>query len=127
MDVKSSQAYLYPRLLPVHDLDNADDCDTIPVALRTSVEKLREHGAYILENGILMFLYVGLQVSTDTHFTSSPCSILSSRIDILLYVGDDLILIFDHLFRNRSTPHGVKECSVCRVRRKSTSKEVYND
>lgn len=62
MDVKSSQAYLYPRLLPVHDLDIAEDSDTIPVAMRASVDKLREHGAYILENGILMFLYVGLQV-----------------------------------------------------------------
>lgn len=67
MDVKASQAYLYPRLLPVHDLDPADESDTIPVATRCSVDKLREHGAYILENGVLMFLYVGLQVSTASY------------------------------------------------------------
>lgn len=64
MDVKASQVYLYPQLLPVHDLDFSDDDNTIPIAMRASVDKLNEHGAYILENGVHMFLYVGAQVSS---------------------------------------------------------------
>ncbi|XP_003738426.1 protein transport protein Sec24C [Galendromus occidentalis] len=60
MDVKSSQIYLYPRLLAVTDLDPSDN--SIPTATRTTVEKIRENEAYILENGVMMFLYIGLQV-----------------------------------------------------------------
>lgn len=63
MDVGSSLAYIYPRLLPLHDV-LVDETD-LPVALRCSIEKLQDAGVYLLENGIYMFLWIGMNVASE--------------------------------------------------------------
>jgi protein transport protein SEC24 len=61
MDVESSVAYFYPRLLPLHDVNPEED--HVPQQIRCTVDKLRDDGVYLLENGIHMLLYVGLAVN----------------------------------------------------------------
>ncbi|UYV79481.1 SEC24C [Cordylochernes scorpioides] len=63
MSVETSAGYLYPRLLPLHEVN--PDSSEMPVALRCSREKVKEEGAYLLENGQLLFLYVGMGISPD--------------------------------------------------------------
>ncbi|XP_075216989.1 COPII coat complex component secretory 24CD isoform X2 [Lycorma delicatula] len=63
MDVPSSVVYFYPRVLPVHDID--PNSDEFPAAIRCSIEKLRDDGAYIVENGIYLFLWLGLSLSNE--------------------------------------------------------------
>lgn len=60
MDVDASAAYLYPRLVPLHDVDPELEDVTIPVALRCSIERLKENGVYLIENGLNMFLWIGM-------------------------------------------------------------------
>ncbi|XP_055875953.1 protein transport protein Sec24C-like [Biomphalaria glabrata] len=64
MDVKLSNVFFYPRLVPFHTLDM--DSTDFPTAIRCSVERLEDSGIYILENGLSMFLWVGINVSPDT-------------------------------------------------------------
>lgn len=63
MDVNASAGYLYPRLLPLHDVDV--DSEELPVALRCSIEKIKDNGAYLLENGIYLFLWIGHSVNPE--------------------------------------------------------------
>lgn len=79
MDVASTVAYFYPRLLPLHDLDV--DSVELPVALRCTAEKIREDGCYLLENGIHMFLWIGMAVDPDflQNVFAQP---VAARIDI---------------------------------------------
>lgn len=63
MDVARSTGYLYPRLLPLHDVD--PDSTDFPKAVRCSVEKIKDNGVYLLENGIHMFLWIGMAVNPD--------------------------------------------------------------
>ncbi|XP_038060982.1 protein transport protein Sec24C-like [Patiria miniata] len=63
MDVASTAVYFYPRLTPLHDLN--PNSPSLPTALRCSVERLRDNGVYLLENGNVMFLWIGLHVSND--------------------------------------------------------------
>lgn len=57
MDLPTSVLYFYPRLIPIHDVDvNEED---VPSPIRCTVEKLMENGAYILDNGIHMFVWLG--------------------------------------------------------------------
>lgn len=46
MDVATSVAFLYPRLIPVHDLE--PDSSEIPMSIRCSSERMVDNGAYIL-------------------------------------------------------------------------------
>eukprot|EP00052_Salpingoeca_macrocollata_P001715 m.27111 g.27111 ORF g.27111 m.27111 type:complete len:849 (-) comp11617_c0_seq1:48-2594(-) len=48
--------YLYPMLYAVHEFEGEEE---IPVPVRPSYLRLKEHGAYILENGQEMVLWVG--------------------------------------------------------------------
>lgn len=63
MDLPTAVSYFYPKLIPVHNV-NPDDKD-VPAQIRCSAEKLAEDGAYILENGVYMFLWLGLNLSTE--------------------------------------------------------------
>lgn len=63
MDVKNTAIYFYPRLIPLHDMD--PDSQTVPSPIRCSIEKLNDNGAYLLENGIYMFLWIGQAISSD--------------------------------------------------------------
>ena len=57
MDVAASLAYLYPRLVPL--------LDALPSPVRCTEDELRDDGVYVLDNGIHMFLWIGLSVSPD--------------------------------------------------------------
>ncbi|ELT99740.1 hypothetical protein CAPTEDRAFT_210583 [Capitella teleta] len=63
MSVKASSVFFYPRLLPLHDID--PDSVSIPTAIRCSYEKLKENGVYLIENGLVLILWVGYGVSPD--------------------------------------------------------------
>ncbi|BFZ03064.1 hypothetical protein BsWGS_06104 [Bradybaena similaris] len=63
MDVKMSNVFFYPRLLPLHNLDL--ESSEFPVAIRCSVERLEDSGIYLLENGLTMFLWVGHNVNPE--------------------------------------------------------------
>lgn len=79
MDVKFSNVFFYPRIFPVHDLD--DEASDIPVSIRCSAERLSEDGVYLLENGISMFLWIGHNV--DPHWVQQVFSVQSvAQIDI---------------------------------------------
>ncbi|XP_078399367.1 protein transport protein Sec24D [Cetorhinus maximus] len=58
MDVVGTQSFFYPRLLPIHKMDvNSEE---FPAAVRCSEERLADGGIFLLENGINMFLWLGL-------------------------------------------------------------------
>lgn len=63
MDIRSSLAFIYPRLLPLHNLD--PNSRTMPTSLRCTVEKLRDTGVYLLENGIYMFIWIGMNADSS--------------------------------------------------------------
>ncbi|KAL1139350.1 hypothetical protein AAG570_006334 [Ranatra chinensis] len=60
MDVPSSVVYFYPRLLALHDMEG-----DVPSHTRCSSEKMVDNGVYLLENGIYMFLWLGLSVAPE--------------------------------------------------------------
>lgn len=60
MDIPSSLNYFYPRLLSLHDME-----DDFPSSIRCSAEKMADNGVYLLENGIYMFLWLGLAVPSQ--------------------------------------------------------------
>jgi protein transport protein SEC24 len=56
MDVATSVAFFYPRLFPIHDLVD----DEMPRAVRCTIDKISDDGVYLLENGLYLFMYIGL-------------------------------------------------------------------
>ena len=72
MSVSASCAYFYPRLIPLHNLD-AGSCSSsadgssavIPNPVRCSADKLEDTGCYLLENGLIMALWIGQAVSPN--------------------------------------------------------------
>lgn len=74
MDLPTSVAYFYPRLIPIHSV-NPDE-ESIPASIRCTIDKMADDGAYILDNGIYMFLWLGVGLSSE--FTQSvfgaPCT-----------------------------------------------------
>ncbi|KAG8199011.1 hypothetical protein JTE90_001808 [Oedothorax gibbosus] len=64
MDVDSSAAYLYPRLIPMHEIEPKPDSVEIPTAIRCSIERLKENGVYLIENGLSMFMWVGMNAES---------------------------------------------------------------
>lgn len=63
MTVDASVVYFYPRLIPLSDDDTQNT--GLPVPLRTSYEKLRADGAFLVENSLQMFVWVGTNISPD--------------------------------------------------------------
>ncbi|XP_011635286.1 protein transport protein Sec24C [Pogonomyrmex barbatus] len=63
MPVSISVAYIYPRLFPLHDIDPQDT--ELPPMLRCSIDKFTDDGAYLLENTIHMFLWLGMSLSSQ--------------------------------------------------------------
>ena len=65
MGVVASAAFVYPRLLPVHDLaPTAGVADehghyTLPASLPLSQEKLDSAGLFLLDNSVSLLLWVG--------------------------------------------------------------------
>jgi len=63
LDVKSSLPFFYPRLLPLHNIDL--NSDSLPHPVRCSAERLMDTGAYLLENGLTMFMWLGHNLSQE--------------------------------------------------------------
>ncbi|XP_033369745.1 protein transport protein Sec24D isoform X1 [Parus major] len=63
MGVADTQLFFYPLLLPLHSLDLKSDA--VPAAIRCSEERLSEGGAFLLANGLSMFLWLGASVSPE--------------------------------------------------------------
>ncbi|XP_075999892.1 protein transport protein Sec24D [Genypterus blacodes] len=57
MGVEESQLLLYPRLIPLHNVDVSSEA--LPAPVRCSMERLTDSGAFLLENGHTMFLWLG--------------------------------------------------------------------
>lgn len=57
MDLNMSVNYFYPRLIPIHNVD--PDETSLPTPVRCTHEKITEDGAYILENGVHLFIWLG--------------------------------------------------------------------
>ncbi|KAJ8008271.1 hypothetical protein DPEC_G00103070 [Dallia pectoralis] len=57
MGVEETQLLLYPRLVPLHNMDGTGD--TLPAPVRCSEERLAEAGMFLLENGHFLFLWLG--------------------------------------------------------------------
>lgn len=57
MDLNTSVNFLYPRLFPIHDVDPEET--ELPMSIRCTHEKMAEDGAYILENGVHLFVWLG--------------------------------------------------------------------
>ncbi|XP_053168136.1 protein transport protein Sec24C isoform X4 [Hemicordylus capensis] len=60
MDVADTNVFFYPRLLPLTKVDL--NSDSLPTAIRNSEERLSKGDIYLLENGLNMFLWVGVNV-----------------------------------------------------------------
>jgi len=79
MDVSSSLVYFYPRVFALHTLNPEED--TIPEQMRCTIEKIRDDGVYLLENGMHMLLYVGL--ATNPAFIQDVFGVATAaQIDI---------------------------------------------
>ncbi|XP_011498373.1 PREDICTED: protein transport protein Sec24C isoform X2 [Ceratosolen solmsi marchali] len=63
MPIGESVVHVYPRLISLHDV-NPQSTD-IPPMLRCSKDKFTDDGAYLLENGIHMFLWLGANLSSQ--------------------------------------------------------------
>uniref|UniRef100_A0A8C7ZND8 SEC24 homolog D, COPII coat complex component n=1 Tax=Oryzias sinensis TaxID=183150 RepID=A0A8C7ZND8_9TELE len=63
MGVEDTQLLLYPRLIPLHNMDV--DSEVAPAPVRCSEERLTDSGLFLLENGHSMFLWIGQAASPD--------------------------------------------------------------
>lgn len=57
MGVEDTQLLLYPRLVPLHNVDV--NSEALPAPVRCSEERLADSGMFLLENGHSMFLWLG--------------------------------------------------------------------
>lgn len=48
MDVPTSAVYFYPRLVPLHEIQNGSETPEVPTAVRCTVEKMVDNGVYLL-------------------------------------------------------------------------------
>ncbi|XP_055373003.1 protein transport protein Sec24C [Condylostylus longicornis] len=62
-DLPASTAFFYPRLMPIHNINIEDK--NLPSPIRCSYEKMSPDGAYILENGMYLFIWLGNMLSPE--------------------------------------------------------------
>ena len=62
MSVGATLTYLYPRLVPLLD---CNEDQPLTATIRCTGQKLREDGVYVLDNGLHIFLWIGLAVSPN--------------------------------------------------------------
>jgi protein transport protein SEC24 len=72
MGAQELSLYLYPRMIPIHNLNPEDgfpDADSghlkMPPSIRTSFSRVEEGGVYILDNGQNCYLWIHAQVSPN--------------------------------------------------------------
>ncbi|XP_073691719.1 protein transport protein Sec24D isoform X3 [Garra rufa] len=90
MGVEETQVLLYPRLIPLHTMDVSSEA--IPAPVRCSEERLNESGMFLLENGLLMFLWLGQACPPDliqNLFNVPSLGHLSSEVQTSLPVLDN--------------------------------------
>nr|XP_016945206.1 protein transport protein Sec24C [Drosophila suzukii] len=63
MDLNQSVSYLYPRFIPIHNV--VPEETDLPTPVRCTHEKTQEDGAYILENGVHLFVWLGQSLSPN--------------------------------------------------------------
>ncbi|XP_067117794.1 protein transport protein Sec24D isoform X2 [Osmerus mordax] len=63
MGVEDLQLLLYPRLIPLHTMDVSSD--GLPAPLRCSEERLTDSGMFLLENGQVLFMWLGQACPPD--------------------------------------------------------------
>ncbi|CAG8657181.1 5507_t:CDS:10 [Rhizophagus irregularis] len=69
--VAESIVFLYPRLIPVHNLSdqvgypNQYGKVKLPPLIRVSYDRLESEGAYLLENGHILIFWIGRQISSE--------------------------------------------------------------
>lgn len=63
MNLPVSVSFFYPRLIPIHDVQL--DEEIIPAPIRCTAEKMLDDGAYIVENGVYMFLWLGASLPPE--------------------------------------------------------------
>ncbi|XP_040420302.1 protein transport protein Sec24C isoform X4 [Cygnus olor] len=84
MDVAETNVFFYPRLLPLTKADV--DSDSLPAAIRNSEERLSKGDIYLLENGLNIFVWVGVNVQQgliQNLFGVSSFSQISSALNTL--------------------------------------------
>uniref|UniRef100_A0A452IFL6 SEC24 homolog C, COPII coat complex component n=1 Tax=Gopherus agassizii TaxID=38772 RepID=A0A452IFL6_9SAUR len=84
MDVAETNVFFYPRLLPLTKVDV--DSDTLPAAIRNSEERLSKGDMYLLENGLNIFMWVGVNVQQgliQNLFGVSSFNYISSTLNTL--------------------------------------------
>ncbi|CAM4786840.1 unnamed protein product [Rotaria magnacalcarata] len=59
MNIKGSSAYLYPRIYPLHTLE---ENQIPPPMVRCLYERFSDSGAYVIENGLVMYIWLGSQI-----------------------------------------------------------------
>jgi protein transport protein SEC24 len=67
MDARTSLFFLYPRLLPIHQMQdpNKNEGSSFPAPIRCSYDRMKQDAVYILENGVYMFIWIGSAVSNE--------------------------------------------------------------
>jgi len=84
MNTKGTSTYLYPRIYPLHTLDEKQ---IPPSMIRCSYERFSDRGAYVIENGLVMYIWLGSQIdptfvqylfglSTASHIQPEKCRIV---------------------------------------------------
>ncbi|XP_061107528.1 protein transport protein Sec24D [Conger conger] len=63
MGVEETQGLFYPRLVPLHTMDVAEE--GVPAPVRCSEERLSDGGLFLLENGRQLFLWLGQACPPD--------------------------------------------------------------
>ncbi|CAL8271681.1 unnamed protein product [Boreogadus saida] len=65
MGVEDTQLLLYPRLIPLHNMEL--EGEAVPSPLRGSEDRLSDSGAFLLENGHALFLWLGQACPPRAH------------------------------------------------------------
>ncbi|XP_055518262.1 LOW QUALITY PROTEIN: protein transport protein Sec24C-like [Leucoraja erinacea] len=63
MDIAETNAFFYPCLLPIHDLNGSQV--SLPRAVRCSRRWLSARGVYLLEDGLRLLLWIGMDTPTE--------------------------------------------------------------
>ncbi|EDV22255.1 uncharacterized protein TRIADDRAFT_29202 [Trichoplax adhaerens] len=63
MKLESLLTSLYPRVLPLHNLNLESSNEPSPI--RCTRDKLEKNGAYFLDNGLVLFLWIGSKIDTN--------------------------------------------------------------
>ena len=63
MDISQTYAYFYPRVVALNDVT---DSSVIPAPHRCIYERLKDNGLYLIENGLVMYLWLGANVDPST-------------------------------------------------------------